>query len=124
MLDAPPPLWGQHTPGTNRLLKQMDWRRLPRSSSSWGQLLRSSQCPVPPPGVVQPRTPAPAAFSEPMGSTLTSGARLSVTLRPSTFLLMVRIAPGTSSLFRGWQQNTGYNVRDQVFIAEQEYLNE
>ena len=32
---------GQQTPGTNRLWKQMDWRRLARLSSSAGQLLRS-----------------------------------------------------------------------------------
>lgn len=35
--------WGQQTPGTKRLLKHRDCRRLPKLRRSWGQLLRSSQ---------------------------------------------------------------------------------
>lgn len=34
---------GQHTPGTKRLLKQRDWRKLLRLRSNCGQSLKSSQ---------------------------------------------------------------------------------
>lgn len=34
---------GQHTPGTNKLLKQSDCRNIPRLRSNCGQSLRSSQ---------------------------------------------------------------------------------
>uniref|UniRef100_A0A1A9Z882 Uncharacterized protein n=1 Tax=Glossina pallidipes TaxID=7398 RepID=A0A1A9Z882_GLOPL len=44
---------GQHTPGTNRLLKQSDSRKLLRFKSKAGQLLKSSQRPGRPLGVLQ-----------------------------------------------------------------------
>lgn len=44
---------GQQTPGTKRLLKQMDCRSLVRSSRRDGQLLRSWHFPGPPSAVVQ-----------------------------------------------------------------------
>lgn len=44
---------GQQTPGTKRLLKQMDCLSLVRSSSRDGQLLRSWHFPGPPSAVVQ-----------------------------------------------------------------------
>lgn len=44
---------GQHTPGTNKLLKQRDSRRCVKSSNSDGQLLRSSHFPILPSGVLQ-----------------------------------------------------------------------
>lgn len=37
------PVAGQHTPGTNKLLKHKDCRRLPKLSKSCGQSLRSLQ---------------------------------------------------------------------------------
>lgn len=45
---------GQQTPGTKRLLKQMDCLSLVRSSSRDGQLLRSWHLPGPPSAVVHP----------------------------------------------------------------------
>lgn len=45
------PAIGQHTPGTKRLLKQRDSRKLFKSNRSPGQLLRSSHLPSLPSGV-------------------------------------------------------------------------
>lgn len=36
-------VFGQHTPGTNRLLKHNDCRKLPKFNSNCGQSLKSSQ---------------------------------------------------------------------------------
>jgi hypothetical protein len=92
------PLRGQHTPGTKRLLKQMDCLRLPRSKSNWGQLLRSSHVPVRPSGVVHGLLAAALSASVPLlgrsvtrggKASLTIGAIVSVTLGPRTFLLIV-----------------------------------
>ena len=44
---------GQHTPGTNKLLKQIDCRSFVKSKSNWGQLLKSWHFPVPPSALVQ-----------------------------------------------------------------------
>jgi hypothetical protein len=42
---------GQHTPGTNKLLKHSDSRRCVKSNKSAGQLLKSSHFPKRPSGV-------------------------------------------------------------------------
>jgi hypothetical protein len=42
---------GQHTPGTNKLLKHKDSRKCVKSSNKPGQLLRSSHFPGRPSGV-------------------------------------------------------------------------
>lgn len=91
--------FGQHTPGTNRSLKQSDSRRLIKFNKSCGQLLKSSQIPSSPSGVVQAFafgfSPAVAIFvigasGRTFGSAcFTIGAILSVTFLPSTFLLIV-----------------------------------
>jgi len=49
---------GQHTPGTNKLWKQMDFRKLSSCRSKAGQLPRSRHWPRPPSGVVHGRTDA------------------------------------------------------------------
>lgn len=49
---------GQQTPGTNKLLKQSDSRRLPKSKRRAGQLLRSSHLPLLPSGVLQRFSPS------------------------------------------------------------------
>lgn len=91
-----PALLGQQTPGTKRLLKHIDDLRFPKLSNNCGQLLRSSQNPGPPDGVVHGRGPpvcsVAGALPDPVtngGRPRTSGAILSVTLRPNTFLLIV-----------------------------------
>ena len=93
-----PSLRGQQTPGTNRLLKQMDCLRLLRSNSNWGQLLRSSHVPVKPSGVLQGLAAATLSASVTLpGWRVTRGGRaprtrgaiVSVTLGPRTFLLIV-----------------------------------
>lgn len=91
--------FGQHTPGTNKSLKHSDSLKLIRFNKSCGQLLKSSQIPSSPSGVVQVFafgfSPAVAilvigASGSTFGSAcLTSGAILSVTFLPSTFLLIV-----------------------------------
>merc|ERR1719233_1339717 len=72
-------LSGQHTPGTNRDLKQMEPRRAFRSARSRGQAWISLQRPVPPAGVVQ------------VGAVLTRPP--STPCLPSDFLLSPLIAP-------------------------------
>lgn len=49
---------GQHTPGTKRLWKQMDLRKLSNCNSRAGQLPKSRHWPRPPSGVVQGRAEA------------------------------------------------------------------
>ena len=49
---------GQHTPGTKRLWKQMDLRKLSNCRSKAGQFPRSRHWPRPPSGVVHGRTEA------------------------------------------------------------------
>lgn len=89
--------FGQHTPGTNRFLKHIDCLRWPKLSNSCGQLLRSSQLPWAPSGVEHGLLSCDTTLPEPR---LTSGfTTMSVTFRPSTFLLMVNMADGRSPCF-------------------------
>lgn len=98
-VDGTTAFFGQHTPGTNRSLKQSDSLRFIKFNKSCGQLLKSSQIPSSPSGVVQAFafgfSPAVAilvmgASGSTFGSAcFTIGAILSVTFLPSTFLLMV-----------------------------------
>lgn len=91
--------FGQHTPGTNKSLKQSDSLKLIKFNKSCGQLLKSSHIPSSPSGVVQAFafgfSPAVAilvigASGSTFGSAcLTIGAILSVTFLPRTFLLIV-----------------------------------
>lgn len=91
--------FGQHTPGTNKSLKHSDSLKLIKFNKSCGQLLKSSQIPSSPSGVVQAfefgLSPAVAILvMGASGSTFgnacfTIGAILSVTFLPSTFLLIV-----------------------------------
>ncbi len=90
---------GQQTPGTKRLLKQIDCLRCPKLSSSCGQLLRSSQFPCRPLGVLQgledpslcsgTTTLPEVSVTNGGRAPFTIGAIVSVILRPNTFLLIV-----------------------------------